>query len=103
MTSPSPPASTALPSHRVSTVVREGWSGVKNGKLLALAATAFDAFITVDKNMPFQQNLAALPIALIVLDAPSSEVHMLKPLLPVLEWELVALQPKRYVLVRADS
>jgi len=38
----------ALPSHDVSTVVVEGWSGVKNGKLLALAAQRFDAFITVD-------------------------------------------------------
>jgi len=46
----------ALPSHQVSTVVREGWSGVKNGKLLALAASNFDALITVDKNLPYQQN-----------------------------------------------
>jgi hypothetical protein len=49
-----------------------GWSGVTNGKLLALAASDFDAFITVDKNLPFQQNLATLPIALVVLDALSA-------------------------------
>jgi len=36
----------------------------QNGKLLAIAATEFDAFITVDKNLPFQQNLATLPIAI---------------------------------------
>jgi uncharacterized membrane protein YwzB len=40
--------------------------------LLALAAAEFDAFITVDKNLPYQQNLAALPIALIVLDSVSN-------------------------------
>jgi hypothetical protein len=57
----------------VRTVVEAGWSGVKNGRLLALAADEFDAFITVDKNLPFQQNLAVLPIALLVLDSVSNE------------------------------
>jgi predicted nuclease of predicted toxin-antitoxin system len=58
----------SLPSHQVSTVVQEGWSGVKNGKLLALAATGFDAFITVDKNLSYQQNTSNLPVAMFVLD-----------------------------------
>lgn len=39
-----------LPGHDVNTVVKIGWSGVKNGALLALAAVDFDAFLTVDKN-----------------------------------------------------
>ena len=58
----------SLPSHQVSKVVQEGWSGVKNGKLLALAATGFDAFITVDKNLSYQQNTSNLPVAVLVLD-----------------------------------
>jgi predicted nuclease of predicted toxin-antitoxin system len=44
----------ALPNHEVKTVVEMGWGGVKNGNLLALAASRFDAFITVDKNLPYQ-------------------------------------------------
>ena len=64
----------ALPSHQVSTVGLEGWSGVKNGKLLALAASKFDAFITVDKNLPYQQNTSSLPVAVVVLDALSNEL-----------------------------
>ena len=52
----------ALPSHAVRTAVEMGWSGVKNGKLLALAAAEFGAFISVDKNLPFQQNLKALRV-----------------------------------------
>ena len=55
-------------SHQVSTAVQEGWPGVKNGKLLALAATGFDAFITVDKNLSYQQNTSDLPVAVLVLD-----------------------------------
>ena len=58
----------SLPSHQVSKVVQEGWSGVKNGKLLALAATGFDAFITVDKNLSYQQNTSNAPVAVLVLD-----------------------------------
>ncbi len=38
----------SLPNHDVRTVVEMGWSGVKNGKLLALAADGFDAFIIPD-------------------------------------------------------
>lgn len=51
----------ARPAHQVSTVGLEGRSGVKNGKLLALAAGTFDAFVTVDKNLPYQQNTSRLP------------------------------------------
>ena len=79
-----------------------GWSGVKNGKLLALAATSFEAFVTVDKNMPFQQNLQTLPIALVVLDAISNELNALLPLLGRVEAALSALEPKSYVLIRDE-
>ena len=63
----------ALPHHDVKTVVEMGWGGVKNGNLLTLAAADFDAFVTVDKNLPYQQNLSSLPIAIVVLDAYSNE------------------------------
>ena len=89
----------ALVGHEVRTVVEMGWSGVKNGELLALAATEFDAFITVDKNLPYQQNLAMLPVAVIVLDAPSIELPALLQLLPALERVLASLNRKTYVRV----
>ena len=93
----------ALPSHEVSTVGLEGWSGIKNGKLLALAAADFDAFVTVDKNLPYQQNTAALPIAVLVLDTKSNELPYLLPLLPALEAVLENLAPGSYVLITADA
>ena len=91
----------ALPSHSVRTVGEMGWSGVKNGRLLALAAADFDAFVTVDKNLPYQQNLATLPIAVVVLDAMSIELPALLPLVPALEMQLAALAPKAFVRVTA--
>ena len=92
----------ALPSHQVSTVPEEGWSGVKNGKLLMLAAVKFDALITVDKNLPYQQNTVSLPISVFVLDAQSNELLYLLPLVPKLEVALPSHEPGAYVLLRAD-
>ena len=93
----------ALPSHVVSTVVSEGWSGIKNGQLLVLAAARFDAFITVDKNLPYQQNTASLPVTVLVLDAVSNELVALLPLIPALERELALLAPGSYSLITAGS
>lgn len=45
--------------HEVKTARQMGWTTIKNGELLALAATSFDVFITVDRNLSFQQNLSA--------------------------------------------
>lgn len=93
----------ALPSHQVSTVVQEGWSGIKNGTLLALAAAGFDALITVDKNLPYQQNTSKLPVAVLVLDAVSNELPFLLSLVPALEEALLNLKPGNVVLVRLDA
>ena len=51
-----------------------GWAGIKNGKLLALAEQEFDVFITVDRNLSFQQNLPKFNIAVIVLHAKSNKL-----------------------------
>ena len=80
--------------HQVSTVRQEGWASVQNGKLLALAATKFDAFITTDRNLEFQQNLAKLPIAVVVLVARKNRVQELEPLLPLLADVLNQLAPR---------
>lgn len=88
-----------LPLHAVKTVVEMGWGGVKNGALIALAAGEFDVFLTVDKNLPYQQNLTNLPLAVIVLDAHSNELAALLPLLSELEQALGNLQPRTCVRV----
>ena len=92
--------SRALPSHQVTTVVRHGWSGIRNGQLLTLAAREFDAFVTVDKNLLYQQHTLALPLAVVVLDAPSNELSFLLPLVPRLETRLAALVKGSFVIVK---
>ena len=76
---------THLRIHEVITATWRGWAGIKNGKLLALAATEFDVFVTVDKNLSFQQNIEMLPIPVIVLHAHSNELKFLLPLMPQLQ------------------
>ena len=70
--------------HDVKTARQMGWSTIKNGELLALAAMEFDVFITVDRNLSFQQNVPAFAIAVVVLRAASNRLADLKPLVPEL-------------------
>ena len=81
--------SRGLPGHTVSSVQKMGWSGIKNGKLLALAEANFDVFLTGDRNLSFQQNIPSLCLAVIVLSAGSTQ---LKDTLPLME-RVLALIP----------
>ncbi len=58
--------------YEIKTVPQMGWAGIKNGQLLAEGE--FDVFITVDRNLSFQQNLSQFNIAVIVL--PTSPQHL---------------------------
>lgn len=80
--------------HDVSMVRDQGWSSTQNGQLLALAATKFDAFITADRNLEFQQNLAKLPLAVVVLVARKNRLQDIEPLLAELASLLNRLPPK---------
>ncbi len=70
--------------HEIKTARQQGWSTIKNGELLALAEKEFDVFVTVDRNLSFQQNLPAFTIAVIVLRAHSNRLGDLQPLVPEL-------------------
>jgi hypothetical protein len=70
--------------HEVRTVPQMGWAGEQDGPLLKLAEAAFDAFVTTDKNLEFQQNLSALAMAVIVLRAKTNRLADLESLVPTL-------------------
>lgn len=69
-----------LAEHDVKTVPQMGWAGIKNGALLTLAEKEFDVFITVDRNLSFQQNLPKFNIAVLVLHATSNRLADLRSL-----------------------
>lgn len=54
--------------HTVVTTWFQGWSGLKNGALLAAAEEAgFDLFVTADQELHYQQNLTGRRMAILVL------------------------------------
>lgn len=63
-------------------VTESGWAGTKNGKLLKLAGTKFDVFITIDNNLSAPQNLINVDLGLIILSASNNRIETLKPLVP---------------------
>ena len=74
-----------LRGHEVATATSEGWAGRRNGDLLRLMlAAGFRVFVTVDRNLAYQQNVAAAGVAVIVLRARSNREHDLLPLVPAL-------------------
>lgn len=78
-----------LVGHDVTTVSRLlGASNVDDGPLLDRLAGQCDAFVTVDKNLPFQQNLRGRPFRVILLRAHSNSIEHLVSLVPQLLREL---------------
>jgi hypothetical protein len=57
-----------------------GWASIENGALLALAQTAFDVFLTVDRNLPYQQNIGKYEIALVILRGHDNRLETLEAL-----------------------
>lgn len=88
-----------LPAHEVRSARQMGWSTIKNGELLALAARDFDVFVTVDRNLSFQQNLTTRSIAVLVLRAKTNRLSDLRPLLPALLAAIDEAVPGRAVFV----
>ena len=73
-----------IAGHDLRTARDQGWAGFSNGRLLALVAGDFGVFVTVDRNLSYQQNLRALRFAVIVLLARTNRLADLQPLVPQL-------------------
>ena len=88
-----------LIGHACSTVVECGWSGKKNGELLGLADLRFDVLLTLDKNLPYQQNLDTKRIAVLIIRARSNRIQDLLPVIPECLAALESIQPQQVVRV----
>src|SRR5437773_12057527 len=86
------PLRNELAGHHVRTVRQMGWMGIQNGDLLRLAEGTFDVFLTVDRNLEYQQNLNSARIAVIVLVAKSNSYQDLQLLMPSVMQTLQAIQ-----------
>lgn len=89
-----------ITGHDCETVAFRGWSGKKNGELLSLAAgTDFDALVTKDGNLPYQQGADNLPQAVVVLSAPTNKLQDIRLLLPDLIAALDTLPPRQVTFI----
>ena len=82
-----------LVPHNIRTVPEMGLAGLKNGALLRELSSKCTAFITIDSNLSYQQNLPVLPFASIVLSAPSNRMEHLEPLVPAITAALKHARP----------
>jgi hypothetical protein len=85
--------------HDAKTVKQAGWLGTKNGTLLKLVADSgnFDVFLTIDKNLPRQQNVRNLPSAIYVLHAKSNRMDDIRPIMSELIRRLPEARPGHVV------
>lgn len=94
------PLAPEITGHEVFTVRQMGWAGVHNGELLLRAAAAgFDAFVTADRNLEFQQNIGRVGLGVVVLIAPSNDREDILPLAPQVIEALATIGPGQVVQV----
>jgi hypothetical protein len=90
-----------LSDFSVRTVQEEMWSSLKNGELLRSAAGTFDVFLTADKNLQYQQNIAKFHIGVVILAARDNRLPSLRALLPEIRRAIATVAPGAIVRVPA--
>jgi predicted nuclease of predicted toxin-antitoxin system len=90
-----------FPGHDAYTLEHAGLKGLKNGTLLRAANADFDVLITVDQNLPYQQNLSELSLAIVIVVARSNRYSDLKTLVPNVLAALMRIKAGDVVRVRA--
>src|SRR5437588_7401039 len=83
--------------HECSTVPEAGFAGKTNGELLKLAENGFDAFVTLDKGLQFQQNVAGSKIRILLIRAKSSRLAHILPHIPACLIALRDVRPGRLI------
>jgi hypothetical protein len=96
-----------LVGHEAKTAPEMGWASKRNGELLAIAVGHFDAFLTADRNLSYQQDVSSFDLAVVVLVAPSNrflDLLLLVPeildVLPTAPRGLVTMVPARARMMR---
>jgi predicted nuclease of predicted toxin-antitoxin system len=90
--------------HEVRTVHQQGWSGSPDRDILRLAAEhGFGVFITADRNLEYQQNLAHRPFGILVLVARSNTVRDLLPLVGEILASIPRLLPGTVARIHAAT
>jgi predicted nuclease of predicted toxin-antitoxin system len=84
-----------LPEHTVLVAQEMGWGQLKNGALLREAELQFDAFITTDQNMKYQQKVVGRELAVVVL--PTNDWPAIRLKTEEIAARVAALKPGDFV------
>jgi hypothetical protein len=87
--------------HVVTTVQELGFSGLSNGALLAQLEGRFDVFVTSDKNLRYQQNLAGRTLAIVEL--PTNRLPQLLPLFDRIAAVVQAVSTGAYIEMQGEE
>jgi hypothetical protein len=74
---------------------------MKNEQLLGAAAKEFDALVTADRGMPYQQNLSRFDLAVVVLEAKTNSYEDLASLMDRTNAALGNVVPGEAIRIRA--
>lgn len=91
-----------LTGHDVATVVEAGFKGMTNGELLRAASGNYDVLITVDRSLPFQQNIRSFKIAVVVLIARGITYDEIRPLIPQALRTFESIRPGEVIQIEAS-
>jgi predicted nuclease of predicted toxin-antitoxin system len=86
-----------FPGYEVRHATELGWGDLDDGPLLTAMAGSFDVLVTVDQNLPHQQNLSSRPFAVIILRAKSNRLTDLARLVPKLRAALKRTAPGQVI------
>ncbi len=87
---------------QVTTVSRQRWQGMRNGELLNRAAVVFDALVTMDRGIEYQQNLRKYTIGVILISAKSNRIEDIRPAMLRVNEALREVQPGHVIHVSAS-
>lgn len=82
-----------LPGHRVDSIHQRRWSDLDDGPLLDAAESEYDAFVTMDQNLRFQQNLRGRRLRILIVRAPRNTLPVLAPVAPAVLAALGEMTP----------
>jgi len=95
--------SLSVEGHQCTTVPEAGFAGKTNGELPRLAAGGFEAFVTLDKGVRFQQDLKTQKIGIVLIRAKSSRVNDILPHIRACLEALRSIRPGELIEIPVDK
>lgn len=91
--------SLSVDGHECSTVPEAGFAGKTNGELLLLAEHKYEVFVTLDKGVQFQQNMAGRKFGIILIRVKSSRVSDILPHIPACLVAIRSIRPGQVIQI----